>query len=172
MAYAMFGKPSEVYDVGGQQYTADATGKISDVADLNHRARLRDAGCLDNDPILAASSAGGVGAVLSVATRTGNVVLSKTDISGLGTAASLALIAGFAKHALIAGGAAGNFTVTGIKTTDTLNMVLQFVGAATTVTNVADLTSEFTITALNTINNTAGTASTGDKLLVLWTATT
>ncbi len=70
----------------------------------------------------------------------------------------------------MAGGAAGNITVTGIKTTDTLGAVLRLVGAATTMTNITDLTSEFTITATNTINNTAGTATTADKLLVLWTA--
>ncbi len=186
MAYAMFGKPSQVYDLAGRKYTADTTGKIADVSDTNDRSRLRDAGCLDNDPIVAVASSASIGAVLTVASRTGNVVLSHSDVSGLGsaalaattafdaagTAAALALVAGFAKHALIAGAAAGDFTVTGIKTTDTLNMVLQFVGAATTMTTVADLTSEFTISASNTINNTAGTPSTGDKLLVLWTATT
>ncbi len=186
MAYAMFGKPGQVYDLEGRKYVADTTGKISDVSDMNDCSRLRDAGCLDKNPIIAASSSDNIGAVLTVAGRTGDVVLSNSDVSGLGsaalvattafdaagTAAGLALVAGFAKHALIAGGAAGNFTVTGIKTTDTLNMVLQFVGAATTVTTVADLTSEFTISALNTINNTSGTPSTGDKLLVLWTATT
>lgn len=195
MAYAMFGKPSQVYDLGGRKYVADTTGKIADVSDMNDCSRLRDAGCLDKNPIIAASSADNIGAVLTVAGRTGDVVLSHSDVSGLGSAAlvattafdaagaattaqanaiagATAIIAAAAKHALIAGGAAGNLTVAGIKTTDTLNMVLQFVGAATTVTTVADLTSEFTISASNTINNTAGTATTGDKLLVLWTATT
>jgi hypothetical protein len=73
---------------------------------------------------------------------------------------------GWAKHALVAGGAAGDITVTGIKVGDELLEVLWFVGAGTAVTDVTDLTAEFTITATNTINNTGGTASTGDKLLV------
>ena len=112
-------------------------------------------------------------AVASVSGATTVNHLAKfADTAGTLSDGGLALVAGFAKHALIAGGAAGNFTVTGIKTTDTLNMVLRFIGAATTLTGVTDLTGEFTISALNTINNTSGTATTGDKLLVLWTATT
>ncbi len=86
---------------------------------------------------------------------------------GLGTAALLNLTSPFLKYALIAGGAAGNLTVTGIKTTDSLRLVLYFIGAGTAVTDVSNLTSEFTISATNTINNTGGTASTG-KLLVVW----
>ena len=70
--------------------------------------------------------------------------------------------------AVIAGGAAGNLTVTGIATTDELISVTQFVGAGVAVTDVSDLTSEFTITAANTINNTGGTNTTGNKLLVLY----
>lgn len=71
--------------------------------------------------------------------------------------------------ALITGGAAGNLTVTGIATTDTLLLVLKFIGAGTAVTDLANLTSEFTISATNTINNTGGTASTG-KVLVGWSS--
>ena len=44
--------------------------------------------------------------------------------------------------------------------------------AGTAVTDVQDLTSQFTISAANTINNAAGTASTGGKLLVRWTKLT
>jgi hypothetical protein len=89
---------------------------------------------------------------------------------GLGTAALLNLVASFVKVKVVAGGAAGNFTVTGIKTTDALTTVLRLVDAATTMTNITDLSSEFTITATNTINNTSGTATTADKLLVVWLA--
>lgn len=64
-------------------------------------------------------------------------------------------------QALVSGGAAGDITVTGITTDDNLLMVLN-------VTDAADLTSEFSITAADTINNTAGTATTGDLLLVIW----
>ena len=74
---------------------------------------------------------------------------------------------GFLKKALIAGGAAGDHTVGAINAADELVEVLQFVGAGVAVTNIVDLTSEFTASN-GKINNTAGTASTGDKLLVLW----
>ena len=68
------------------------------------------------------------------------------------------------KTALIAGGAAGDFTVTGITTADTLIMVLHY----TTGAALADLTSEFSITATNTINNAGGTATTSDQLVVIY----
>jgi hypothetical protein len=68
------------------------------------------------------------------------------------------------KAALVTGGAAGNFTVTGIATADNLVMVLHY----TTGAALADLTSEFTITAANTINNTGGTATTSDQLVVIY----
>jgi NAD(P)H-dependent FMN reductase len=76
------------------------------------------------------------------------------------------LARGLFKMAVVAGGSAGNRTVTGISTADELISVLHFPGAGTAVTDIADLTSEFTITAANTINNAGGTASTGGKLLV------
>ncbi len=68
---------------------------------------------------------------------------------------------------IIAGGAAGNHTVTGIKAADTLVSVLHvdFTDASETG---ADLTSEFTISAVNTINNTGGTATTGGFLVVTY----
>lgn len=72
------------------------------------------------------------------------------------------------KMAVVAGGAAGNITVTGIATADTLVGVLRMVGAGTDVTDATDLTSEFTITAANTINNAGGTATTGSKLVVFY----
>ena len=75
---------------------------------------------------------------------------------------------GFLGKAVVAGGAAGNFTVTGIQTADELLLVLHVAGAGSDVTDIEDLTSEFSITAANTINNTGGTASTGGKLLVLY----
>lgn len=78
---------------------------------------------------------------------------------------------GFAKHALVAGGAAGDITVAAIKVGDELNEVIYFVGAGVAVTNVSDLTAEFTVAA-GKINNTGGTASTGGNLLVRWTKLT
>jgi hypothetical protein len=94
---------------------------------------------------------------------------ARTSLS-LGTAALLNLASPFLKVKVLAGGAAGNFTATGVKTTDALISVLRLVGAATTLTNITDLTGEFSITATNTINNTSGTATTSDKLLVVWVA--
>lgn len=70
--------------------------------------------------------------------------------------------------AVVAGGSAGNFTVTGIATADTLVSVLHLAGAGSDVTDVADLTAEFTVSAANTINNDGGTASTSGKLLVIY----
>lgn len=69
----------------------------------------------------------------------------------------------------VAGGSAGNITVTGIKTTDVL-LSVQRVDLDATAGNIDldDLTSEFTISAANTINNTGGSATTGDKLLVTY----
>ena len=64
----------------------------------------------------------------------------------------------------IAGGAAGNHTVTGIALGDTLISVLHHTQGA----DMADLTSEFSITATDTINNAAGTNTTSDDLIVLY----
>jgi hypothetical protein len=79
---------------------------------------------------------------------------------------------GFAKHKLVAGAAAGNVTVAGIKVGDELNEVVYFVGAGTAVTTVSDLTAEFSITGADTINNGSATSSTGGVLLVRWTKLT
>lgn len=64
----------------------------------------------------------------------------------------------------VAGAAAGNITVTGINAGDKL-VAVQRVNAAG-----ADLVSEFSVTADDTINNTGGTATTGMTLLVMWQA--
>ena len=72
-------------------------------------------------------------------------------------------------QAVVAGGAAGNFTVAGIKLRDQLVSVLAFqVSGAVGVDSVVDLTDEFVITAANTINNTAGTATTNGFVVVTW----
>lgn len=72
------------------------------------------------------------------------------------------------RQAVLTGGAAGDFTISGITLADTLIGVTRFIGAGVAVTDVTDLTAEFTITAENTINNGGGTNTTGSKLLVLW----
>lgn len=71
---------------------------------------------------------------------------------------------GFTKT-VVAGGAAGNITVTGIATTNKLAGVT---AVKDLDQSVLDLTAEFTITAANTINNTGGTATTGYHLVVTY----
>jgi hypothetical protein len=66
---------------------------------------------------------------------------------------------------VIAGGAAGAHTVTGIATTDSLIAVIEMASGTGPST---DLTSEFSITGANTIDNTGGTATTGDFLWVYY----
>jgi hypothetical protein len=68
-------------------------------------------------------------------------------------------------NALVAGGAAGNLTVTGIKTSNRLLLVAKIVDAGQAYT---DLTSEFTISAANTINNTGGTTTASSHVVVVW----
>lgn len=70
--------------------------------------------------------------------------------------------AGDIKTRTVAGAAAGNVTVTGIRVGDKI-IAVQRVNAAG-----ADLSSEFTVTADDTINNASGTATTGMTLLVIW----
>lgn len=76
------------------------------------------------------------------------------------------------RRAVVNGGAAGNITVSGASTGDKLEEVLMFTITGGNITNVTDLTAEFTINGLNRINNTGGTATTGHKLLVRWVKAT
>jgi hypothetical protein len=64
---------------------------------------------------------------------------------------------------VVAGAAAGNITVTGIRVADEIESVVAFLLGIP-----SDLTSEFTITAADTINNTGGTNTTGMVLVVNW----
>jgi hypothetical protein len=75
------------------------------------------------------------------------------------------------KYDFIAGGAAGALTLTGIQLGfDRLHKVVQLdlVEAAPPTWAFADLTSEFSITADDTIDNTGGTNTTGDGLFIVW----
>lgn len=94
--------------------------------------------------------------------KDGNTIL-KLD----GTSGKLTFPSNFFRVTLVAGGAAGNHTVTGIATTDQIIWVGHFSTAAAIAT-LADLTSEFSITAADTINNAAGTDTTNDQLMVIW----
>ena len=69
------------------------------------------------------------------------------------------------KLAIISGGAAGSHTVTGIRTGDELISVLEQNGTSGLLT---DLTSEFAIATSDTITNSGGTATSGDKLIILY----
>lgn len=76
-------------------------------------------------------------------------------------------VAAHQKVTLVAGGAAGDHTVAGIAVGDDIAWVGHFTTAAA-IASLADLTSEFSITAANTINNAAGTDTTNDQLMVIW----
>lgn len=64
----------------------------------------------------------------------------------------------------VAGAAAGDLVVTGIKLRDKLISVQLVSGAG------ANLVSEFAITADNTINNAGGTSTAAGVVLVIWEA--
>lgn len=76
----------------------------------------------------------------------------------------------------VPGGAAGDLTLTGIKDGEdkilsVMHLTLTLAEGTPNTTDawaIADLTSEFSISADDTINNTGGTATTNDLLLVLW----
>lgn len=74
------------------------------------------------------------------------------------------------KMAVVAGGAAGAIAVTGIEVEDQLLAVVGF-GLTEGTPNTIDpvnLTDEFTVSADDEIDNTGGTATTGDVLFVLY----
>ena len=69
------------------------------------------------------------------------------------------------KIALINGGAAGNHTVSGLTIQDELIGVFEQDGTSGILT---DLSTEFSIKTSDTIDNTGGTATSGDKLLIFY----
>jgi hypothetical protein len=71
------------------------------------------------------------------------------------------------KTTVVAGGLAGNHTVTGIKARDRLVSVIHvdFTDASETA---ADRTAEFSISADNVISNAGGTNTTGGFLVVTY----
>ena len=72
-------------------------------------------------------------------------------------------VGGPVSQVLIDGGSAGDHTVPGIATTDTLISVIHNTAGA-----LVDLTSEFTIGSADTINNDSGTDTSSDDLLVTY----
>ena len=73
-----------------------------------------------------------------------------------------------ATTAVVVGGAAGNITVTGIKTTDRLKSVIGIKDSDQTSVDFMTGANPFTVSAADTINNTSGTASTGYHLTVTY----
>jgi len=71
---------------------------------------------------------------------------------------------------VVAGGAAGDFTITGIAVGDYLSSVVGFLltEAGPNGITILNLTSEFSITAANTINNGGGTSSAAGMLFVTY----
>jgi len=67
----------------------------------------------------------------------------------------------------IDGGSAGNHTVSRIKLNDHLVSVIE---VTTSTAALVDRTAEFTITADGVINNTGGTDTSSDGLLIAWEA--
>ncbi|MFO1147814.1 MAG: hypothetical protein U1E62_05490 [Alsobacter sp.] len=71
--------------------------------------------------------------------------------------------------AVVVGDVPGPLVITGITADDRIDSVIFYAGAGTAVTDVADLTAEFTISADDEIDNTGGTDTTGGKLVIAWT---
>ena len=90
-------------------------------------------------------------------------------VTGIATADTLISVtrlgAGRLTSFVVTGGGAGDLTVTGIATADRLVSVVAIDGAGDAV---LDLTSEFTISAADTINNGGGTATTDHEVLVFY----
>lgn len=74
------------------------------------------------------------------------------------------------KQRFVKGGAAGNLTVTGVEVGDPIYFVtgVSKYSANLFIATCVDFTTEFSITAANTINNTGGTATTNWVLAVGW----
>ncbi len=74
---------------------------------------------------------------------------------------------GLVGFAGITGGSAGNHTVAKIKLNDHLVSVIE---VTTSTAALVDRTAEFSITADGVINNTGGTDTSSDGLLIFWEA--
>lgn len=99
----------------------------------------------------------------------GSGMLLNLDVNGTpyyGTPAAVA--AGDVHIVAIAGGAAGNHTVTGIAVGDSLSSVIFFDDLGGTAPAVTDLTAEFTVSAPDTIENAGHTDTTGGFLVIGW----
>lgn len=96
-----------------------------------------------------------------------SVMIGRGEGAVTSTTVQQTIPAGFVKVNLVNGGAVGNFNVTGIGPGDELVFVGRYSTAAEIAT-LTDVTSQFSITGANTINNAGGTVTTGDLLQVIW----
>lgn len=130
---------------------------------------------LAGDALGVSRSAAAIGAYAPVdvigtaVVESGAAILAGAPVQSDASGRAITAAASSIKQAVIAGGAAGALTVTGIATTDRLIGVVRLNrdGTAATI-DVTNITAEFTITAANTIDNTAGTNTTGDSLIVTY----
>jgi hypothetical protein len=74
---------------------------------------------------------------------------------------------GYTRVAVVPGGPPGPVPVPGIKLTEALVGVVYYPGAGTMVTDVIDLTGQFTISADGTISNNGGADTSAGKLLLV-----
>jgi hypothetical protein len=84
------------------------------------------------------------------------------------TASALLTTTDPVKKATMAGGAAGDITVSGVAVGDVLVAVYSAADNGSSAPTIASLLSEFSVTATNTINNTGGTSTSGKSLIVVW----
>lgn len=135
---------------------------------------VNTAGAAVSDPVYLSATAGAftltrptgnalvqiVGRVTVVSATVGQIMIDLSSGGGLGAGAP---IAGQLRATLIAGGAAGNLTVTGINVGDRLVYVSSEDDTSGITVN---LTAEFSITAANTINNAGGTSTAAHHVAV------
>jgi|GEM_PF-4810646 len=139
--------------------SADASGRAKMADDYFNAAQVLakfDADSFDNAQLLLAVKNGAF--VADAATR---ALFADGFVNGAKLAASILHVD------LVNGGAAGDHTVTGIASGDEIVFVGHFSTAAAIAT-LADLTSEFSVTGADTINNAAGTDTSSDQLMVIW----
>jgi len=111
------------------------------------------------DGVLAASAAGRA--------KVADGFLQNAKVAADAAIAHSKLGVGTVRATLIAGGAAGDHTVSGIRVGDNLVAVLQ-IDATDASETYDDLTAEFSITGDDTINNAGGTNTTGSGLVVIY----
>lgn len=164
-----------------------ASGAIDPNQQINWSKTIDHTITLNGNPIIGASNitdleAGASAANISIDALSDSAYVNETainsSISSLTAAAyanetainsSITTMQGYVSHLnVIAGGAAGNHTLTGVAIGDELGGVLHVTKGAENLTGVADLGSEFTILDDDVIENAGHTNTTGGYLIVSW----